>query len=448
MVNWKSKYLKYKLKYKKLKGGMEDTFEQEKQLSEKVNQEVKNIYIKNIEEKFDKINEDLGTEWLVEYLKTSKELITDYQAKTKVLSYLKSENGWQTSNIDIEQLMDLTGLNHKTYNKTYKRYNEIPIPSIILNELSKFEKPYNEWFAQVWTTLIDKIPIDFFIEKRDKPLKILDAGSAAGAFLYPIKQALYSEYKIEVDIDGVDLSSECIGFANIAKVGGHDNWKIGNIFDLKNCFIPRFDENDKLNIVKHSIEDDTYDIVISNGVFLCLDYSKQLQAFNECMRITKPNGYLLIGRNNNSDVLIKDRQHELISWEYAHLRGGTQWRLGVDPEQGKQGVNSFFSAVYYQFPCPDWNQIIEKSNYKNTENLGISQCSDLWTGDVTFIDNNYILANFYPRIGPWEKLIQDNNYYSNGTLKQIIEKKINDLKPYIQDVVSQLRNNITFIKKL
>ena len=83
MINWKSKYLKYKLKHKKLKGNMEDTFQQEKQLSEKVHQEVKNIYIKNIEEKFDKINEDLGIEWLVENLKTSRELITDYQSKKK-----------------------------------------------------------------------------------------------------------------------------------------------------------------------------------------------------------------------------------------------------------------------------------------------------------------------------------------------------------------------------
>ena len=361
-----------------------------------------------------------------------------------MLAYLKSQDGWETSNIYIEQLMDLTGLNHKTYNKTY---NETHIPSIILNELSKFEKPYNEWFAQVWTTLIDKIPIDFFIEKRDKPLKILDAGSAAGAFLYPIKQALHSEYEIEVDIDGVDLNSECICFANIAKVGGHDNWKIGNIFDLTNCFIPRFDENNQLSVENYSILDDTYDIVISNGVFLCLDHNKQLQAFNECMRITKPGGYLLISRNNNSDVLIKDRKNELISWEYAHLRGGTQWRPGDDPQQDKQGISSFFSAVYYQFPCPDWNEIIEESNYKNTINLGISQCIDLWTGHVTFVINK-VLADFYLERGPWINTIKDNNYYSNGTLKQITKKKINDLKPYIQDIVSQLRNNITFIKNL
>ena len=144
--------------------------------------------------------------------------------------------------------------------------------------------------------------------------------------------------------------------------------------------------------------------------------------------------------------MIKDRQNELISWEYAHLRGGTYWD-NKTPKHGRQGKYSFFSAVYYQFPCPDWNEIIAKSNYKNTINLGISQCIDLWTGHITFILNNN-LARLYPRIEPWINTIKDNNYHSNGTLKQITEKKKNDLKPYIQDVISQLRNNITFIKIL
>lgn len=402
--------------------------------------------IEKIYKIFNEVEHKLNKDWLVEKLNITPCIIDDYSAKEKVMNYIFSRKGWETSHINLNELLDLslTKFNHRTFIKNnYK--------TIILNELSKFDKSYEDYFTQVWLTILDKIPLTELTKK--KKIKIFDAGCAAGALLYAVKNGLQQISNCIIEIDGIDVSSECIVFANEVKVGNNDQWKIGNIVNMSKCFIPVFDLlGNLISIKKIKIPDNTYDIVISNGVFNSLNTSDIINAFNECIRIVKPGGHLVISRNNNSDELLKDYDpsRKLISWEYANLRGGTH----ICKKNGLK--KSYFDAIYYQIPVPNWDHIISKSNHKRfIKNLGTTQCSDLWIGHMDFFLKNDELRDIAKEPYEDEKttyelekyLCYRKLYRSTYYLPELLKMRNNkNKKAFIYDYVYQLRCNQTFKK--
>jgi len=402
--------------------------------------------IEKIYKVFNEVKNKLNKNWLMETLNINGCIIDNYGTEEKIMNYIFSRNGWETDHINLNELLDLslTKFNHRTYMKNnYK--------TIILNELSKFDKPYNDFFTQVWLTILDKISVNELTKK--KKIKIFDAGCGAGAFLYSVKHGLEQISDCIIEIDGVDISSECIVFANEVKVGNSDKWKIGNISNMSKCFIPKFDLfGNLISLKKIEISDNIYDIVISNGVFNTLPKSDVIDAFNECIRILKPDGYLLISRNNNSDDHLKNYNpcRKLISWEYANLRGGTY----IFKENCKK--KSYFDAVYYQLPMPNWENIILGSNYKHCiKNLGTTQCSDLWIGHMDFFLKNNVLRDISKEPYTNEKttyeldkyLHEGNIYKSTDNLRRLLKiRKNKKKKANIYDYVYQLRNNQTFKK--
>lgn len=109
--------------------------------------------------------------------------------------------------------------------------------------------------------------------KLNKTSKILDAGCGAGAFSKVVKS--YGT----TDIYGVDFVQELVEFAKKEIPEG--------TFYHKSI--------DDLSI----FEDNTFDYVLSNGVFLYLTLENAKKALQEFKRVVKPNGIVFIGDIND-----------------------------------------------------------------------------------------------------------------------------------------------------
>jgi hypothetical protein len=140
----------------------------------------------------------------------------------------------------------------------------------------------------------------------------------------------------------------------------------------------------------------------------------------------------------------------LISWEYANLGGGTYTCK-------KNGLRkSYFDAIYYQIPVPNWDVLISKSHQKDCiENLGTTQCSDLWIGHMDFFLKNNELR--YIEKEPYEderttyeldKYLYDGNLYKSvDNLPKLLKiSNYKNKRAFIYDYVYQLRCNQTFKK--
>lgn len=128
--------------------------------------------------------------------------------------------------------------------------------------------------------------------------KVLDIGSGSGTDSFIAASRLNESG----NVTGIDMTAEQLKKSNLLK----DKYKITNV-----NFVESF-------IEKFSFEDDSFDLVISNGV-LNLSPEKQ-QVFNEINRVLKSGGYLAI-----SDIISEKQLSQKIKCDatlWASCIGG------------------------------------------------------------------------------------------------------------------------------
>ena len=153
-----------------------------------------------------------------------------------------------------------------------------------LHVLDRFPISLKQWDHIVKSTIY-KIPL----HKNDK---IFDAGCGAGAYLH----SLLRQYNnLDLEVSGVDFCKELI---NIAKVA----------LPTKSLLLVR-DVRDYSDIPSNK-----FDISISFGVFIYFDNKQDIiTAFNELVRITKPGGYIMIGRVNSRNKLTEIKNNKTLN---------------------------------------------------------------------------------------------------------------------------------------
>jgi SAM-dependent methyltransferase len=152
--------------------------------------------------------------------------------------------------------------------------------------MSEFDKYAGEYKAE-----IDKVArasgekFEYFIDRRIRLMKrflngkivsnMLDYGCGVGA-----TEIFLKKYFPSAKICGVDASEECIRNANKLELDGVE-----------------FSEPKKF-------EDESFDVIYSNGTFHHIDHDKHHKIFEDFRRVLKPNGRLFIFENNPYNPLM------------------------------------------------------------------------------------------------------------------------------------------------
>jgi SAM-dependent methyltransferase len=129
-----------------------------------------------------------------------------------------------------------------------------------------------------------------FLSREVRPgAKILDAGCGSGYFLYQLNKQGYQAV-------GIEPAAEMYARAT----------EINNGVEIR-----------KDSITKISYPDQSFDAVTAIEVFRYLDEADRLAGYQECLRVVKPGGYLIITMVNRyalDGFWIAYRLHQLKSW--------------------------------------------------------------------------------------------------------------------------------------
>jgi len=122
----------------------------------------------------------------------------------------------------------------------------------------------------------------YFSDKEIKGKKILDAGCRVGDYSVILAE------KGAKGVVGVDLSEECIKVAN-------DRYKTNKKL--------RFFQGDISNLKK--LKDSEFDVVVCVGTIFYLSPENMEKALNEFVRVTKPNGTILVLFQKDKDLGVR-----------------------------------------------------------------------------------------------------------------------------------------------
>ncbi|MHA2036967.1 MAG: class I SAM-dependent methyltransferase [Promethearchaeota archaeon] len=150
--------------------------------------------------------------------------------------------------------------------------------TISINDLHRLDRfPIN---LQQWDQIVN-------LTMKPIPIKryntIFDAGCGSGAYLHSL---LRQNKKLQLQTNGVDFCDKLV--------------------DISRQVLPKDSILLKRDIRDYSdIPSNSFDISISFGVFIYLESEKDIKiAFNELVRVTKPGGYIMIGRMNSKEKFV------------------------------------------------------------------------------------------------------------------------------------------------